>query len=127
MNVLSPFLRPSLALAFATIALVTSDATRGADVTFYAVAKDEGFEQSGAGPPVPKGTPFRFNAIVGLTTANSVSSATVRMLPSGPVYPLVADTYSFDFQAKFLTLADLNAAAPNGNYQIVINGVHDGA
>jgi len=127
MSAFTSFLRPSIALAFATIALVTSDAARGADVIFYAVAKDEGFDQSGAGPPASKGNPFRFNATVGLTTANSVSSATVRMLPSGPVYPLVAGTYSFDFQAKFSTLAALNAAARNGNYQIVINSVHDGA
>src|SRR5438128_2007749 len=83
------FLRPSLALAIATIALVKSDAARGADVIFYAVSKDEGFNQSGAGPPAPKGNPFRFNATVGLTTANSVNSATVQSLPSGPVYPLV--------------------------------------
>jgi len=45
--------------------------------------------------------PYRFNAIVGLTAANSVNGATVQLLPSGPVYPLVAGTYSFDFQAKF--------------------------
>src|SRR3989442_3368996 len=117
MNVFSSFLRPSLALAFATLTLVTPDTTRGADVIFYAVAKDEGCDQSGVGPPTPKGNPFRFNAIVGFTTANSVSSASVQLLPSGTVYPLVARTYSFDFQAKFLTLAALNAAAPNGNYR----------
>src|SRR5438552_7000549 len=127
MSTFTTCLGPSLALAFATITLVTTDVARGADVTFYAVAKDEGFDQSGAGAPTPKGNPFRFNAIVGLATANSVSSATVRMLPSGPIYPLVAGPDSFEFQAKFLTLADLNAAAPNGTYQMVINGVHDGA
>ncbi len=100
--------------------------TRAADVLFYAVAKDEGFDQTSAGAPTPKGNPYRFNAIVGLATANSVTSATVQSLPSGAVYPLVAGTYSFDFQAKFTTLSALNAAAPNGNYRLAINAAHDG-
>lgn len=125
MGAFSSLIRASLALAFASLILITSDTARAADVLYYAVAKDEGFDQSSAGLPAPKGNPYRFNAIVGLATANSVNSATVQLLPGGPVYPLVAGTYSFDFQAKFTTLAALNATAPNGNYQLVINAVHD--
>jgi len=113
-------------LPFAAILLASSAAARAADVSFYTVAKDEGFDQLTVGPSIPKGNPYRYNAIVGLTAANSVNSATVQLLPSGTIYPLAADTYSFDFQAKFTTLAALNAAAPNGDYEMVINAVHDG-
>src|SRR5437667_8063669 len=126
MGVFPSFAKWSLPFACAAIILARSAEALAADVTFYAVAKDEGFDQSSAGPPAPKGNPYRYNAKVGLTAANSVNSATVELLPGGTIYPLVAGTYSFDFQEKFTTLAALNAAAPNGNYQMVINPVHDG-
>lgn len=126
MNALSLFAKWSLSLAPAAILLAESVAARAADVIFYAVAKDEGFDQLSAGPPTPKGNPYRFNTTVGLTTANAVNSATVQLLPGGPVYPLSSDTYSFDFQAKFTSLSALNAAAPSGTYRLVINAVHDG-
>src|SRR6267378_2537489 len=111
MNAFPSFAKSSLPFTFAAFILVSSTAARGADVMFYVVGKDEGFNQSSAGPPAPKGNPYRFNAIVGLTAANSVNSAALQPLPGGAVYPLVAGTYSFDFQAKFATLSALNAAA----------------
>jgi hypothetical protein len=120
------FAKRMLPFALASTVLVASMAAHAADVIFYAVAKDEGFDQSSAAAPVPKGNPYRFNAIVGLAAANSINGATVQSLPSGSVYPLVAGIYTFDFQGKFTTLAALNAAAPNGNYRLVIDAVHDG-
>jgi hypothetical protein len=126
MSAFSSFVRRSLALALASIILIAPGKARGVDVLYYAISKDEGFNQTSAGSAAPKGNPYRFDANVGLATANSVTNATVQFLPSGPVYPLVAGPYSFDFQAKFLNLAALDAAVPNGNYQLVINTVHDG-
>lgn len=123
---LCSLLRSSLAFVFGAIVFVSATPTRAADVLFYAVAKDEGFNQTSAAAPTPKGSPYRFNATVGLATANSVTNATVQFLPSGTVYPLMASPYSFDFQAKFTNQAVLDAAAPNGDYQVVINAVHDG-
>ena len=87
--------------AIATMLLVASTTARAVDVEFYVIAKDEGFNQSSAAPPAPKGNPFRFNAIVGLSTPNSVTSASVRSLPGGQVEPLTAQLYSFELQAKF--------------------------
>ena len=112
--------------AIATMFLVASTIARAVDVEFYVIAKDEGFNQSSAAPPAPKGNPFRFNAIVGLSTPNSVTSASVRSLPGGQVEPLTAQLYSFELQAKFTTLSELDAAAPNGNYEMLVNAVHDG-
>ena len=112
-------------LAVLTVVVATATA-RAADVAFYVVAKDEGFDQSGTAAPTPKGNPYRFNAFVGLTAPNSVTNATVQSLPGGQVYPLAPEPDDFDFQAKFTSLNALNAAAPNGNYQMVIKALHDG-
>src|SRR6266536_766184 len=84
-----------------------------------------------SGPAV---MPFGNSRVVSPTTAPegqresspAFQSATVQLLLSGPAYPLAAGTYSFDFQAKFTTLAALNTAAPSGSYQMVIRAVHDG-
>src|SRR5262245_4344253 len=109
-----------------TVIVGTAVAARAADVTFYGVAKDEGFDQSSTAAPTPKGNPYRVNAFVGLTAPNSVTNATVQSLPSGQIYPLAPEPGLFDFQAKFTSQGALNAAAPNGNYQIIIQALHDG-
>ncbi len=127
MNPLSSYLKMLPLYLIATAVLSASAAVRAADVEYYVVAKDEGFNQSSTAAPAPKGNPYRFNAIVGLTASNSVTGASVQSLPSGQVYPLSPGTSSFDFQAKFTNSSLLNAAAPNGNYQLLINTVHDGA
>jgi hypothetical protein len=72
-------------LVVAAIILALSPTSRAADVLFFVVAKDEGFDQFSAAPPTPKGNPYRFNAFVGLTAPNSVTSATVQSLPGGQV------------------------------------------
>src|SRR5262245_36889307 len=108
------------------VVVATVTAARAVDVAFYVVAKDEGFDQASTAAPTPKGNPYRVNAFVGLTAPDSVTNATVQSLPGGQVYPLTPEPGLFDFQAKFTSLSALNAAAPNGNYQIVIQALHDG-
>ncbi len=117
----------------ASVVLLQPIADRAADLTYYLVAKGKEFNQNAATLPVPKGSPARFNAQVGLSLTNSATNATVQSLPSGPVNPLtlslgskagVLDT--FVFQAKFASQSVLDTAYPNGNYQMVIKTVHDG-
>ena len=108
-------------------ALVAADSLRGADATFYAVVKGQQFNQTDAGPPVlGSGTPYRFNAIVGLAALNAVTNATVQWLPAGPVHNLAAGTDAFEFQDKFASSGELNTAYPDGNFQVVIDAFHDG-
>jgi hypothetical protein len=104
-----------------------------ADVLYYFVAKGKEFNQFSSALPVPKGNPARFVSFVGLTATNSATNATVQSLLSGTVKALtlgvggkagVDDTFSF--QAKFTSQSLLDSAAPNGNYQITIQTVHDG-
>jgi hypothetical protein len=122
-----------LPLALASLVLVAAASAHGADVSYYLVSKAMGFNQNTSAGPVPKGNPARFFTQVALSQTNSATNATVQFLPSGSVIPLtlsvggkagVLDTFSF--QAKFASQSALDAAYPNGNYQMIIHAVHDG-
>jgi hypothetical protein len=110
---------------------LATPAVRGADVVIYLVAKGNNYNQNSSAPPVPKGSPARFNALVGLSATNSVTNATVQALPSGSIIPMLlqggtaSSPATFTLQAKYTSQSVLDAAYPNGNYQFVIDAVHD--
>ncbi len=116
-----PFVLAALFLALPAVVHAT-------DALFYLVGKGQEFTQADANPPVPKSkNPARFHASVGPATANSVTNATVQPLPAGALDTLSpAPSGDLEFEAKFSSLASLDAAYPDGNYQVVINAVHDG-
>jgi hypothetical protein len=121
-------------LAPIQILFAASVTARAADVALYLVAKGHQYSQSSAAPPLPKSSPYRFSALVELVSTNSVTNATVQALPSGPVIPLTLQTSGtigigaqFSFNAKYATNSALEAAFPDGNYNSVIQAVHDGS
>src|SRR5690348_11041291 len=121
---------PALVLTLLLLAPVS----RAADVAFYLVAKGLAYDQTSTAQPVPKGSPDRFTALVGVTASNSITTASVQALPGGSVIPLVFQASGsagildeFNLTAKYTTNTDLNAAFPNGNYKMAIQTAHDGA
>ena len=58
---------PALVLTLLLLAPVS----RAADVAFYLVAKGLAYDQTSTAQPVPKGSPDRFTALVGVTASNS--------------------------------------------------------
>lgn len=108
-------------------------AASGADASYYVVTKGKVYNQANAAGPVAKNNVARFLATVGLTATNSVTNATVQFLPSGTVNPLSSgvgggpgDPNALTYQAKFTTQSALDAAFPNGNYQLVLHTVNNG-
>lgn len=120
-------------LAAIQILFAASVTARASDVAFYLVAKGHQYSQTSTAPPALKSSPYRFSTLVGIASTNSVTNATVQALPSGQVIPLALQTSGtigtsaeFSFNAKYATNTDLEAAFPNGNYQLVIQAAHDG-
>ncbi len=117
-------------LASWLLAALTASA---ADATYYVVTKGKVYNQANAAGPVARNNVARFLATVGLTMTNSVTNATVQYLPGGAVNPLTlggaggpGGQNSLAYQAKFSTQSALDAAFPDGNYQLVIHTVNDG-
>ncbi len=103
-------------------------AGRAADVSFYAVFKGEKYNQVNASSPtLGSGNPYRFGAVVAPALPGAVQSASVSG-PGGTPQPLTPDPlYDWlSINAKFPTHNALEAAAPTGNYTLVVNTVHDG-
>lgn len=103
------------------------------EAIYYFAAKSMEYRQSNNAAPTPKGNPARFSAQIGLTAANSVTNATVQFMPAGTLNTLTLGgggaagiSNAFGFQAKFASQSALDTAYPNGNYQIVIQALHDG-
>src|SRR5262249_46314486 len=100
----------------------------GADLSFYAVYKTEKFNQASASAPtVGSGSPYRIEAIVDPMVSNSVTTASVTA-PGGAPQSLTFDPVNnwLSFSAKFSSQAALDAAAPSGNYKLVVNTLHQG-
>ena len=107
---------------------------KAADVSVFAIYKRQVYVQTNEAAPVLKCCPYVFDAIVELTSSNSVSSATVG-LSNSPARPL-----ENGFEAEFLPLrwVSLNCAVfpdqnaldttwPDGDYTFSIFGATDGA
>jgi len=119
-----------ICLASLLLAALTASA---ADASYYVVTKGKVYNQANAAGPVPKNNVARFLATVGLTQINSVTNATVQFLPSGALNPLTVGggggpggQDSLTYQQKFTSQSFLDAAFPDGNYQLVIHTVNDG-
>ncbi len=119
--------------ALILLPLASPPAVHAADIAFYLVAKGEVYTQTNASAPVLKGSPARLSVIAGLVTTNAATNVTFRALPSGPVTSLTLQSSGtpgvedqFSFSPKFATTSALDAAYPDGSYQMVIGAVHDG-
>ena len=103
-------------------------AARAVDVNFYYVQKAQKYNQSSAGPPIPgSGNPYRFEAGVAPSVTGSVEGGTVSasgIPPQALTFDPVFEWYSFT--AKFPSQAALDAAAPAGNYTLVVSTVNQG-
>jgi hypothetical protein len=114
-----------LALLILTIILVGS--TRGADVRFVAVTKAALYTQNGPGIPELNSTlPYQFRALVDLTRAQAITSATIKWPQSGPIRTLTNYTAYWEYSERFSTPSALNVAHPNGTYTCQIQAATDG-
>jgi hypothetical protein len=120
-----PLNAPSFFLA---LMVWCSSPSRGADVSFYAIDKAVKYNQGSAAlPTIGSGNPYRSGASVASNVSGSVQSATVSASGGAP-QPLSFDPVTgwLDFTLKYPTQSALDAAAPAGNYTVVINTLNQG-
>jgi len=119
---------PYARLVVATWLVAAPAAVTAADALFYFVGKGEEFTQTDLNPPAPKSkNADRFHALVGPATASSLTNAMIQPPPGGMSNTLTqGPSGDWEYQASYSSLAGLDAAFPDGNYQGVIDGVHDG-
>ena len=103
----------------------TAPGASGPDVSVVVVGKGRSFKQSGAGSPVADpDRQAQFTAFAEARADNLILSATLR-LPNGQQQPM-ADEGKPRIQQRFTSQAALDAAYPNGTYQVILQTVHDG-
>jgi hypothetical protein len=96
----------------------------GTDVLLYGINKEQEYLQTSVNPPALAGPlPFRFDAFAYLNPGGSVNSMSLR-LPNGQTRFLLPP--ALQSIESFASLAELNAAYPDGVYLFTINAAHDG-
>lgn len=123
------FCKRQLGILSLVIGLWWADGLTAADVSQIILYKGKEFSQTGTGTPVlQSGTPYYAGTFVSLTSANSVTNATLR-LPS-----TVTTNLSFNGDGTQLQLQDLNFASQaamdavfgSGYYTYTLKGRTDG-
>ncbi len=127
-------LRKAGSSVFAVFLLFFVCSLNAADVSVYAIYKRQVYFQTNEGAPVLKCCPYVFDAIVELTSSNSISSAMIGMSNSP------ARHLENGFEVEFLPLRWVSLACavfpdqkaldttwPEGDYTFSIFGATDGA
>ncbi|MCX6924290.1 MAG: Ig-like domain-containing protein [Verrucomicrobia bacterium] len=119
--------RNLIAPALAGLTLLCPATLPAADVSGFGALKGEKYSQSDAATPSETFVFYWMYSYVQMTTANSVTEATMQP-PGGSPLPLgVQDAQLLQLDVPgALTLADMNAAYPNGNYIVAMTTAHDG-
>lgn len=115
-------------LSLGALALGVYMATQAADVSEYSVLKGKKYSQSDVGTPGDDFAFYWWSASVRMTADGSVTAATATP-PGLEAIPLFeqADPKWLQFETiGGLTLPDMNANFPNGNYAVVMTTMHDG-
>lgn len=104
----------------ATTSLLVSSAA----LSLYSVQEDEGFFQTGSGPPLqfPGSYTFGFDAFVDMPTNGTVNSVTVQP-PSGATQSLTLSSngLGFNFSQLYTNQSTLDAAFANGWYSFSVD------
>jgi len=97
------------------------------DVGFISWLKTRYFRQTGP-TPVPDGR-YEAKPEIEANAPNRLKSATLTALPGGPSGPLYADPWDgqeYEVPGEYASKTDLDRFYPNGDYQIVMDGLSDG-
>jgi len=104
-------------------------AAEAADINLIALYKRQVFVQSDSGPPAPRCSPYRVDAIVGLTGSNSITAAAVAS-PNGSQTALTVSEQREYLPRSWVSWTSggfsnqeaMEAAWPNGKYTFFIFG-----
>ena len=97
-----------------------------ADVQLLGVMKSQSARQTTSGAPVLDGA-FQFQVMVELGNDANLNSCSARR-PDGSTLVVAKDPEDgWRYRASAATQSALNAQFPDGDYQLVVNTVHDGA
>jgi hypothetical protein len=96
------------------------------DVTGFRITKGREYKQTGPATLVPGGS-YTFSASVSAASTGVVESVVMNVPGRGPVpLPLQEDGQTFALSEVHNSQESLNAAFPNGTYQLVMRGLNDG-
>ncbi len=91
------------------------------------VVKGVGYQQSGAGQPVPDINPYRFMSSVRYSTVTSIGGASVQALGKAAVaLSLNGDDEAWRLQRSYATQSAMDGDFPDGIFTLTVQAVHDG-